>query len=99
MPRVTRWVLRSALLFLRLFRLSIASLIICAQILLEEFYDQMQPITAVKPYMVTAGNHEANCDNGGTSDSRNNITYGLDICMPGQYNFTGVSESSSLILQ
>ncbi|RSH85650.1 hypothetical protein EHS25_003790 [Saitozyma podzolica] len=59
------------------------------EILLEEFYDQMQPITAVKPYMVTAGNHEANCDNGGTSDSRNNITYGLDICMPGQYNFTG----------
>ena len=24
----------------------------------------MQPITAEKPWMVTPGNHEANCDNG-----------------------------------
>jgi hypothetical protein len=85
LPRVTRWVLRSALLFLRLFRLSIASLIICAQILLEEFYDQMQPITAVKPYMVTAGNHEANCDNGGTSDSRNNTTMNAKQTIRRQY--------------
>ena len=30
----------------------------------EQFFDQMQPITAEKPWMVTPGNHEANCDNG-----------------------------------
>jgi len=35
------------------------------------------------------GNHEANCDNGGTTDNAHNITYTSSICMPGQTNFTG----------
>jgi acid phosphatase type 7 len=29
--------------------------------LLNEYYDQMMPITAFVPYMVAPGNHEANC--------------------------------------
>lgn len=57
--------------------------------LLNEYYDQMTPITSTKPYMVGPGNHEANCDNGGTSDKKHNISYTVDICMPGQTNFTG----------
>ncbi|KIJ60135.1 hypothetical protein HYDPIDRAFT_99288 [Hydnomerulius pinastri MD-312] len=57
--------------------------------LLEQYYDQMTPLTSSKAYMVGAGNHEANCDNGGTTDSVNNITYTTSICTPGQTNFTG----------
>ncbi|KAK9236928.1 Metallo-dependent phosphatase-like protein [Lipomyces kononenkoae] len=57
--------------------------------LLNTFYDEMQPITALKPYMVGPGNHEANCDNAGTTDSATNISYTVDICIEGQRNFTG----------
>lgn len=58
--------------------------------LLNQFYDQMSnAVTAVKPYMVGPGNHEANCDNGGTTDKTHNINYTVSICMPGQTNFTG----------
>ncbi|KAL8278517.1 hypothetical protein RQP46_009009 [Phenoliferia psychrophenolica] len=47
----------------------------------EQFFDQMQPITASKPWMVTPGNHEANCDNGLKG-------YGDAYCLIGQTNFT-----------
>lgn len=57
--------------------------------ILNEFYDEMMAISASKPYMVGPGNHEANCDNGGTTDKAHNITYDSSICMPGQTNFTG----------
>lgn len=57
--------------------------------ILNDFYDEMTAVTATKPYMVGPGNHEANCDNGGTTDSANNVTYTADICMAGQTNFTG----------
>lgn len=57
--------------------------------ILNEFYDEMTPITTKKPYMVGPGNHEANCDAGGTTDKSKNITYDGSICMPGQSNFTG----------
>lgn len=57
--------------------------------ILNEFYDEMMPITARKPYMVGPGNHEANCDNAGTTDKVHNITYDSSICMMGQTNFTG----------
>lgn len=57
--------------------------------ILESFFDELQPVTAYKPYMVGPGNHEANCDNGGTTDKRFNITYDVSICLPGQTNFTG----------
>lgn len=50
--------------------------------ILEEYYNEMTPITASRPYMVGPGNHEANCDNGGTTDKAHNITYTADICMP-----------------
>jgi hypothetical protein len=30
--------------------------------LLDEFYDEMMPITSHKPYMVGPGNHESNCE-------------------------------------
>jgi len=51
--------------------------------ILNGYYDEMTPITQKKPYMVGPGNHEANCDNGGTGG------YNVSICMPGQTNFTG----------
>ncbi|KAK0347960.1 hypothetical protein LTR91_005841 [Friedmanniomyces endolithicus] len=57
--------------------------------ILNDFYDQMTEVTSLKPYMVGPGNHEANCDNGGTKDKAKNISYTVDICMPGQTNFTG----------
>ncbi|ATY65907.1 metallophosphoesterase [Cordyceps militaris] len=57
--------------------------------ILNDFYDEMAVVTAAKPYMVGPGNHEANCDNGGTTDKARNITYDVSICSPGQTNFTG----------
>ncbi|GAA6030978.1 hypothetical protein JCM8097_008966 [Rhodosporidiobolus ruineniae] len=54
----------------------------------EQFFDQMRPITAEKPWMVLPGNHEANCDNGGVTDKTHNITYTDAYCLPGQTNFT-----------
>jgi 3',5'-cyclic AMP phosphodiesterase CpdA len=57
--------------------------------ILNDYYNEMMAVTATKPYMVGPGNHEANCDNGGTTDSVRNITYTASICMPGQTNFTG----------
>ncbi|KDR66696.1 hypothetical protein GALMADRAFT_80567 [Galerina marginata CBS 339.88] len=57
--------------------------------LLNQFYDELTPLTSLKPYMVGPGNHEANCDNGSAKDKSNNITYNVSICMPGQTNFTG----------
>ncbi|SGY41473.1 BQ5605_C003g02516 [Microbotryum silenes-dioicae] len=41
----------------------------------EQFFDQMQPVTASRPWMVSLGNHEANCDNDAN-------------CPVGQTNFT-----------
>ncbi len=43
----------------------------------------MEAITAFRPYMVGVGNHEANCDNGGSGK------YDSSICLQGQTNFTG----------
>lgn len=57
--------------------------------ILNAFFDEVMPITSQKAYMVNGGNHEANCDNGGTSDKAHNITYTAAICSPGQTNFTG----------
>lgn len=57
--------------------------------ILNAFYEELQPISAFKPYMVGPGNHEADCDNGGTSDKDNDIKYTNSICVPGQTNFTG----------
>jgi acid phosphatase type 7 len=57
--------------------------------ILNDYYDEMMGVTATKPYMVGPGNHEATCDNGGTTDKSKNITYDISICIPGQLNFTG----------
>lgn len=57
--------------------------------ILNDFYDEMAVVTESKPYMVGPGNHEANCNNGGTKDKATNITYDVSICSPGQTNFTG----------
>lgn len=57
--------------------------------ILNDFYDQLTPITTRIPYMVGPGNHEANCDNGGITDAATNVTYNVSICAPGQTNFTG----------
>ncbi|KAH0838885.1 Metallo-dependent phosphatase-like protein [Lanmaoa asiatica] len=57
--------------------------------LLEQYYDQMTPLTSAKAYMVAVGNHEASHTFSGTKDSVNNITYTTSICVPGQTNFTG----------
>ncbi|KAI5476675.1 Metallo-dependent phosphatase-like protein [Pseudohyphozyma bogoriensis] len=47
--------------------------------LTEQFFDQLGAVSSIKPYMVTAGNHEANCDN-----SKDEST-----CVVGQTKFTG----------
>jgi hypothetical protein len=52
--------------------------------ILNDYYDEMTTVTTSKPYMVGPGNHESNCDNGGTTDSSKNISYTVSICMPGQ---------------
>jgi 3',5'-cyclic AMP phosphodiesterase CpdA len=57
--------------------------------ILNDYYDEMTAVTTSKPYMVGPGNHESNCDNGGTTDTTKNITYDASICIPGQANFTG----------
>ncbi|KAF2020392.1 Metallo-dependent phosphatase [Aaosphaeria arxii CBS 175.79] len=57
--------------------------------ILNDYYNELASVSAFKPYMVGPGNHESNCDNGGTTDKRYNYTYTSDICMPGQTNFTG----------
>ncbi|OAA63085.1 metallophosphoesterase [Cordyceps fumosorosea ARSEF 2679] len=68
---------------------SIADGHIVYEAILNDFYDEMAVVTESKPYMVGPGNHEANCDNGGTTDKARNITYDVSICSPGQTNFTG----------
>lgn len=68
---------------------TIANGYIVYESILNDFYDEMTPITSYKPYMVGPGNHESNCDNGGTTDATRNITYTDSICMPDQPNFTG----------
>ncbi|RFU33810.1 hypothetical protein B7463_g2574, partial [Scytalidium lignicola] len=57
--------------------------------ILNDFYDEMTTVTSIKAYMVGPGNHESNCDNGGTTDTSRNISYDSSICVPGQNNFTG----------
>lgn len=57
--------------------------------ILNAFYDEVEGITSQKAYMVTPGNHEANCDNGGTTNKTSGVKYTSSICMPGQTNFTG----------
>ncbi|KAM0750698.1 putative acid phosphatase [Meredithblackwellia eburnea MCA 4105] len=49
----------------------------------EQFWQQLSKVSSFKPYMVTAGNHEANCLNGGYK------TYTESICPVGQTEFTG----------
>lgn len=57
--------------------------------ILNEFYNQISNISSYVPYMVGPGNHEANCDDGKVKDKKNGVKYKVDICMPGQTNFTG----------
>ncbi|KAJ5939037.1 hypothetical protein N7466_002171 [Penicillium verhagenii] len=52
--------------------------------ILNAFYNEMAGnVTMDLPYFVGPGNHEANCDNGGSGD------YTYSICVEGQTNFTG----------
>lgn len=51
--------------------------------ILNAFYDELLPLSSVKPYMVSPGNHDSNCDNGGYKG------YTESICLMGQTNFTG----------
>ena len=57
--------------------------------ILEEFYDDLQPLTYNTVYMTAPGNHEASCDGGkGTIAGQ---TYNTSFCPEGQKNFTGKS--------
>jgi hypothetical protein len=57
--------------------------------ILNSFYDELINVTSAKAYMVNAGNHEANCDNGGTTNKTSGVAFTESICLPGQTNFTG----------
>ncbi|KAK9478300.1 Metallo-dependent phosphatase-like protein [Lipomyces japonicus] len=57
--------------------------------LLNAYYDEMQPISSKKPYMVGPGNHESNCDEGGSTDPKTGFRYNISLCVEGQRNFTG----------
>ncbi|KAK4052850.1 hypothetical protein OIV83_002138 [Microbotryomycetes sp. JL201] len=64
----------------------------------EQFFDQMQPVSAEKPWMGLPGNHEANSINGGYSPKKplqaNNIT-AFNYALEGQTNFTFYKEHFS----
>jgi hypothetical protein len=47
--------------------------------ILENFYDQLAPISGRKPYMASPGNHEADCEE---------INFTSGLCPAGQKNFT-----------
>lgn len=49
------------------------------QAILEQFYNQLVPISARKAYMASPGNHEASCQE---------IPYTTGTCPEGQHNFT-----------
>ncbi|KAG6156341.1 hypothetical protein E4U48_008044 [Claviceps purpurea] len=49
------------------------------QAILEQFYDQLSPIAARKPYMASPGNHEASCQE---------IPWTTEFCPKGEHNFT-----------
>lgn len=49
------------------------------QAILEQFYNQLAPISARKAYMASPGNHEASCEE---------IPYTTGTCPEGQHNFT-----------
>ncbi|KAL4807888.1 Metallo-dependent phosphatase-like protein [Aspergillus unguis] len=49
------------------------------QAILENFYEQLAPISGRKPYMASPGNHEAACQE---------IPYTTGLCPDGQKNFT-----------
>ncbi|KAI1104420.1 putative acid phosphatase [Jackrogersella minutella] len=49
------------------------------QAILEQFYDQLSPISGRKAYMASPGNHEAACQE---------IPYTTGLCPAGQKNFT-----------
>ncbi|OAA61350.1 metallo-phosphoesterase [Cordyceps fumosorosea ARSEF 2679] len=58
--------------------------------ILNDYFDEMTPMTTTKPWMVGAGNHEANCICGGYDDPFNHVSYNTSVCSPGQTNFTGL---------
>ncbi|CAG8960527.1 hypothetical protein HYFRA_00008247 [Hymenoscyphus fraxineus] len=47
--------------------------------ILENFYEQLAPISGRKPYMVSPGNHEADCEE---------VVLTAQLCPAGQRNFT-----------
>ncbi|KAG5933388.1 hypothetical protein E4U53_001016 [Claviceps sorghi] len=49
------------------------------QAILEQFYDQLSPISSRKPYMASPGNHEAACQE---------VPFTWGLCPAGQKNFT-----------
>lgn len=57
--------------------------------ILNAFFDQLEPISRAKAYMVAPGNHEVNCNDGGTTNITSGQKYNSSICLEGQRNFTG----------
>ncbi|KAF8307932.1 Metallo-dependent phosphatase [Clavulina sp. PMI_390] len=59
----------------------------------EQFFAELSAVSSIKPYMVTAGNHEANCLNGGSG----NMTE-ASFCPIGQTNFTQFTNRFALMM-
>ncbi|KAF8307935.1 Metallo-dependent phosphatase [Clavulina sp. PMI_390] len=59
----------------------------------EQFFDELSVVSSIKPYMVTAGNHEANCLNGGSGTMTE-----ASFCPIGQTNFTDFTNRFALMM-
>lgn len=62
--------------------LSLTDQALAYNVINEAFFDEISPVSSAKAYMVTPGNHEANCINGGFKQ------YTEAICVAGLTNFT-----------
>ena len=55
------WLEESVQGYLRNYNFSAENGAVLYEKLLNEYYDELVPITSSQPYMISAGNHDSNC--------------------------------------